>query len=165
MVLEKNLYGMPNAARGWGKHRDDFILSYFNKGAWTCRRTKGDSCLFVIDKDTSYVEGSSSRESLPRQDRDALKCESAYAQDHVTSAIELPDHIIRSWVLIHTDDCDAYGRDMSVLHEINDIMNAEWQTEIASSEAVFGVGRAHTKLKAGLAQAPLRRNQEAVRPT
>ena len=31
MRLERNLYGMPSAARGWGLHRDKFIMEYFNQ--------------------------------------------------------------------------------------------------------------------------------------
>ena len=33
---------------------------------------------------------------------------------------DLPDGAHRSWILIHTDDCDAYGTSLDVLHEIND---------------------------------------------
>lgn len=49
-VLEKNLYGMPNAARGWGQHRDEFIIRRFNQKGWRCTKSNSDSCLFIIDK-------------------------------------------------------------------------------------------------------------------
>ena len=54
---------------------------------------------------------------------------------------DLPDDVARSWMLIHTDDCDAYGTNMDVLHEINSIMNDEWTTEIVDSSFVLGVKR------------------------
>jgi hypothetical protein len=36
LVLERNLYGLPSAGRGWGKHRDAFILKRFNEPGWSC---------------------------------------------------------------------------------------------------------------------------------
>jgi hypothetical protein len=108
---------MPNAARGWGKHRDNFILNHFNKDGWECHRCLSDPCLFVIDR----------IKPIPKQ------------KDSSTN--EKKRTSIRSWVLIHTDDCDAYGKDMDVLHEINDIMNEEWATEIVDSSFVLGVKR------------------------
>lgn len=50
LVLERNLYGMPSAARGWGKCRDSFILSRFNQQGWKCHRSLMDPCLFIIDR-------------------------------------------------------------------------------------------------------------------
>ena len=50
LILEKCLYGMPSAARGWGKHRDAFILERFNQEGWSCIKSVHDPCLFVIDK-------------------------------------------------------------------------------------------------------------------
>ena len=44
-------------------------------------------------------------------------------------------------MLIHTDDCDAYGTNNDVLHAINDAMNTEWKTEIVPSDIVLGVKR------------------------
>ena len=55
-VLEHNLYGMPSAGRGWGKHRDEFILERFNRKGWSCRRARSDPCLFVIDRDYSVED-------------------------------------------------------------------------------------------------------------
>ena len=43
--------------------------------------------------------------------------------------------------LIHTDDCDCYGTSLDVLHEINDIMNEEWTTEIVDPSYILGVRR------------------------
>ena len=53
----------------------------------------------------------------------------------------VPEGCHRSWVLIHTDDCDCYGTSLDVLHEINDIMNEEWTTEIVDPSYILGVRR------------------------
>ena len=50
MLLKKNLYGHPAAARAWARHRDEFLLSEFNKNGWTCNRTIMDSCVFRFTK-------------------------------------------------------------------------------------------------------------------
>ena len=44
-------------------------------------------------------------------------------------------------MLIHTDDCDAYGPDLDVLHEINSIMNDKWKTELVDPNFILGVKR------------------------
>ena len=54
----------------------------------------------------------------------------------------VPENCHRSWVLIHTNDCDCYGMSLDVLHEINDIMNKEWTTEIPNPSYILGVRRA-----------------------
>ena len=135
MVLEKNLYGMPSAGRGWSKHRDKFILRRFNPGSgedddgtWTCQRCRMDPCLFVIDKKVDP----NSRE----KERDARHGTSA---DH--ASLNLSHNIERSYVLIHTDDCDGYGSSPDVLHEIFEIMDNEWQAVIIDSSYVLGVKR------------------------
>jgi len=122
LVLERNLYGMPSAGRGWGKHRDAFILKHFNAPGWSCTQCTHDPCLFVIDK----LTGSTGAKPPP---------------ETPDLAAELPEGVSRSWLLIHTDDCDAYGTDLSVLHEINDAMNEEWKTEIVDRSYILGVKR------------------------
>ena len=122
LVLERNLYGMPSAGRGWGKHRDAFILKHFNAPGWSCSQCTHDPCLFVIDK----LIGSTGAKPPP---------------ETPDLAAELPEGVSRSWVLIHTDDCDAYGTDLNVLHEINDAMNKEWKTEIVDRSYILGVKR------------------------
>ena len=139
-VLEHYLYGMPSAGRGWGKHRDEFILSRFNKTGWSCRRSLMDPCLFVIDRDTSVEDP----DSLPHAENPELT--HVRERGHLAPMESglpdcIPSHIIRSWVLIHTDDCDAYGEDMSILHDINNIMNDKWTTEIIDASFVLGVKR------------------------
>ena len=42
-------------------------------------------------------------------------------------------------MLIHTDDCDAYGTSLDVLHEINNAMNDEWSTELVDRSYILGV--------------------------
>ena len=79
-----------------------------------------DPCLFVIDKH----KGPKSPTPL----------------EYASHNSPLPEGIDRSWVLIHTDDCDAYGMSLDVLKEINAIMDKEWATELVDrSEAM----RAH----------------------
>merc|ERR1711998_458130 len=144
MVLEKNLYGMPNAARGWGKHRDAYILERFNEPGWKCTRARMDPCLFVIDRYPDSADGGQP------SGRDTKSAEGTHVhaldgelipEQEIESVDELPEGTHRSWMLIHTDDCDAYGTSNEVLHEINDIMNKRWKTEIVDSSYVLGVKR------------------------
>ena len=152
LVLEKNLYGMPNAARGWSKHRDAFIMKAFNEGKWHCEQSVMDPCLFIIDAidekraAVSQPEGPSGQEGSPADNSESespsgQEDEDNQPGDDCETDPYLADNVVRSWVLIHTDDCDAYGQDLEVLREINDIMNEEWQTEIVSSDFVLGVRR------------------------
>ena len=133
-ILEYNLYGMPSAGRGWSEHRNKFILSKFNQGPWSCRQCVHDPCLFVIDKQQSNRggQGSGSGESIPGIQQ---------PPSSLAESDDLPDGTDRSWVLIHTDDCDCYGTSLSVLHEINDIMNEEWETQLVDRSYVLGVKR------------------------
>ena len=123
LVLERNLYGMPSASRGWGQHRDKFILRYFNLKGWSCSQSVHDPCLFVIDK---HADG---------------KCIEAPPPEVPDATLDLPSNIHRSWILIHTDDCDAYGTSLEVLHEINSAMNDEWATEVVDESFILGVKR------------------------
>ena len=123
LVLEANLYGMPSASRGWGKHRDEFILERFNAEGWSCSRCRMDPCIFVIDKFTGTVQ-----KQPPPPETLSHDC-------------SIPDGVHRSWVLIHTDDCDAYGTSLEVLHEINSIMNKRWATELVDRSFILGVKR------------------------
>ena len=123
LVLERNLYGMPSASRGWGQHRDKFILRHFNLKGWSCSQSVHDPCLFVIDK---HADG---------------KCIDAPPPEVPDATLDLPSNIHRSWILIHTDDCDAYGTSLDVLHEINSAMNDEWATEVVDESFILGVKR------------------------
>ena len=145
LVLEKNLYGMPSAARGWGKCRDSFILSRFNQQGWKCRRSLMDPCLFVIDR---YSDDGREPNSKGQDAKGTvgtamheLNGEPLSIRQEIEDVTELPPGVSRSWVLIHTDDCDAYGMSNDVLHEINNIMHEEWSTEIVDSSFVLGVKR------------------------
>jgi site-specific DNA-cytosine methylase len=48
MVMRKNLYGHPGAARAWTSERDEQLLKHFNEDGWTCKQAKMDPCLFII---------------------------------------------------------------------------------------------------------------------
>ena len=122
LVLERNLYGMPSASRGWGKHRDAFIRERFNRPGWSCSQSRMDPCIFIIDK---YAKGQASSPPTENLDLDS----------------GLPEGVHRSWMLIHTDDCDAYGTSLDVLHEINNAMNDEWSTELVDRSYILGVKR------------------------
>ena len=143
LVLEKNLYGLPSASRGWSKTRDEFILARFNDKGWRCHRTRQDPCLFVIDRGVTpsglkVLEHERSKGPSPTgQPPVDLDCTSELED----CSGDLPEGVERSWVLIHTDDCDAYGTSLNVLHEINDIMNKEWTTEVVDSSFVLGIKR------------------------
>ena len=135
MVLEKNLYGMPSAGRGWGLHRDKTINRLFNSEelGWQCRKMTNDPCLFRIDR---KVDPSKRRDRDPRH-----RIIPGQAHDDIKASLELPDDIERSFILIHTDDCDAYGTSLEVLNEINYILNEEWKTEIIDRSYILGVKR------------------------
>jgi site-specific DNA-cytosine methylase len=136
-VLEKNLYGMPNAARGWGQHRDEFILSHFNGEGWRCRHTRMDPCLFIIDKWAGLGKGMLNYPILTEGDGKFNERDPNHKVDP-----EAPTkNWIRSYLLIHTDDVDAYGQSIDVLHEINNIMNNKWKTELVNPEIMLGVKR------------------------
>ncbi|MBR57343.1 MAG: hypothetical protein CMH54_04715 [Myxococcales bacterium] len=55
IVMRKNLYGHPAAARTWGQTRDKFILAYFNVKGWTCIQARGDPCFFHIMKGDEHA--------------------------------------------------------------------------------------------------------------
>ena len=48
MVMRKNLYGHPAAARAWERERNTQLLTAFNKAGWTCKSPRMDPCLFAI---------------------------------------------------------------------------------------------------------------------
>ena len=143
MILEKNLYGMPSAGRGWSQHRNKFVHTRFNPGSgtpdsgqWTCHRTIADPCLWVIDR---VVDP-----SLRKGPRDPLHGDTDLNRalfDTPRTCLNLPDNIERSWVLVHTDDCDGYGTSLEVLSEIMQIMHEEWTVEEVDSEVILGVKR------------------------
>ena len=127
-VLEKNLYGMPNAARGWGQHRDEFIIRRFNQKGWRCTKSTSDPCLFIIDK-------------IQPDDRWKTDFTKEKLKPYYDAEEGLPNDASRSWILIHTDDCDAYGQCRDDLDEIYKIMNDRWAAEIVPSDFVLGVKR------------------------
>jgi hypothetical protein len=139
-VLEKNLYGMPNAARGWGQHRDEFIIKRFNEEGWRCSRTLMDPCLFVIDKYVGEGKGAPNY-SIKGGQRDSNKCLNPLFDGDVNKPNQVSTNYFRSYLLIHTDDVDAYGQSLETLHEINDIMNAKWKTELVDASIMLGVKR------------------------
>ena len=137
-VLEKNLYGMPNAARGWGQCRDAFILEYFNGPGWRCKRCYSDPCLFVIDR---WIASGKAGDVNPYPQADQSKKTEPEEEFNVDN---LPEGVHRTWMLIHTDDCDAYGQSMEVLQDINRIMNDKWATKIVDNSFMLGVKRTKT---------------------
>lgn len=73
--------------------------------------------------------------TLPRDPRHGMQS----VRFRVT--LGLPDSIERTWVLIHTDDCDAYGTSDAVLIELRDIMHALWEVEEVDTSYVLGIKR------------------------
>ena len=55
MLLKKNLYGHPAAARAWAKTRDKYLLEEFNKNGWHCDRCMMDTCVFRFTKGDDEV--------------------------------------------------------------------------------------------------------------
>ena len=151
-VLECNLYGMPSAARGWQKHRDEFLLSYFNTGPWTIRTSRMDPCLFIIDKKKGNgpFDGSAPKRSYESvfnaQDNEGgVRLDDDRYDDLPDDRHDIPDDVDRTWMLIHTDDCDLYGSNKEVLLEINDILNDKWETKLVDESYVLGVRREVTR--------------------
>ncbi|MBT5795931.1 MAG: hypothetical protein HOI09_00965 [Porticoccaceae bacterium] len=115
-VLVKNLYGMPNAARGWGKCRDEFIRDYFSKNQWKVSQSKSDPCLWVIDKIVAKGKGYSNP-ILPSEINEfssSAKWEFDKESGKWKFTTENPDPMnrIRTWMLIHTDDCGQSPKGM-----------------------------------------------------
>ena len=137
LILERNLYGMPSAGRGWSKCRNKFILSHFSKAPWAVYQCKMDPCLFIIDK---YPEGITPK-AIVGQSTMQQPTDDESTMDELSSFRDLDAGVHRSWILIHTDDCDAYGTCDKVLKQINNVMNDEWTTEIVDSSFVLGVKR------------------------
>ena len=50
MIMRRNLYGTPSAAKNYSDKRDKFILEAFNKNGWTCRKSTMDPCIFLIER-------------------------------------------------------------------------------------------------------------------
>jgi hypothetical protein len=48
MIMRKNLYGHPAAARAWTRERDTQLLKHFNQTGWTCTQSRMDPCLFTL---------------------------------------------------------------------------------------------------------------------
>ena len=48
MIMRKNLYGHPGAARAWTRERDEQLLKHFNEDGWTCTQSMMDPCLFIF---------------------------------------------------------------------------------------------------------------------
>ena len=76
-ILRGNIYGLPQADRVYTETRDKFILTEFNKGPWSCRKTEYDPCLFCfrreLPKGETY-EGKSYRRMLCVIHTDDVDC-------------------------------------------------------------------------------------------
>ena len=137
LILEANLYGVPSAGRGWSITRNRFVEKRFNPGSgyadsgtWKCTRCLADPCLYVIDK----IVDPNSRKA-PRDPRHSD------VSDDQRVSLGLPDNIERSWVLVHTDDCDGYGTSIDVLNEIKLIMHEEWEVKDVDPSYILGLKR------------------------
>lgn len=51
MIMRRNLYGAPHAAKLYIDHRDEFIMKAYNRDGWTCKKSTADPCLFIITRD------------------------------------------------------------------------------------------------------------------
>ena len=94
MVLRKNCYGHPAAAKQWSEHRDTFIMDAFDKDGWTCSKSTYDPCLFYARRGPNDIH-----------------------PDNICTTYDLDGNLDRNkrpyqeevWMSIHTDDCDAVG--------------------------------------------------------
>ena len=103
MIMRRNLYGTPNAARNYTQKRDKFILTYFNTDGWACTRSRMDPCFFLIIRDG-----------------------------------------LRSWMLIHTDDCDLASESKLHTEMIFTAMHNEWPCKEVPHTYMLGVKRTLT---------------------
>lgn len=55
MVLQKNLYGLPQAGRLWEQERHRRILCEFNKGPWKCKKCIKEPSLYYITHESTDV--------------------------------------------------------------------------------------------------------------
>ena len=55
MIMRKNLYGHPGAARAWTRERDQQLLKHFNTDGWTCTQSTMDPCLFKFTDQRSKL--------------------------------------------------------------------------------------------------------------
>jgi len=53
-MLLKNCYGMPQADRRYTQLRNQFILTKFNEGGWSCKKSRQDPCLFIFSSPTGH---------------------------------------------------------------------------------------------------------------
>ena len=111
IILLKNLYGDPAAARRWSIYRDSSLLETFNtkhicegNPTWTCRPCDMDPCLF-----------------------------------HITLSIKTHTH--QMLVSIHTDDLDAIGSSDFILDEFYKLANGLWTLKRANENFMLGIER------------------------
>ena len=115
IVLRKNLYGVPSAARAWSQERDRFLDKYFNqdhgKGEWSCHKCTMDPSMFY------------------------------FTRSEFTDSIGNLYPEAGALAVIHTDDCDMIGSDESILNEITQICHDEWEVKEVNPNFMLGVKR------------------------
>ena len=120
IVLRRNLYGMPDAARAWSQCRDKFLLSHFKKMGWAVKRSICDPCLFHFIKPPVKPKGG---DSHPKGN--------SSSQGQVEECL----------AIIHTDDVDMIGSSEEILKEIMDECDKEWKVKEVPSDFILGVKR------------------------
>jgi len=128
MILRKNCYGHPAAAKAWGDHRDAFLMETFNKNGWKIHKCTYDPCLFYIQR--GIHEEPPSKTGI------------FFKGGHLDRRYRPADE--EAWVSIHTDDCDAYGTTQKILNDIYSIINDKWKSKLCDSDFMLGVKRTYT---------------------
>ena len=130
MLLKKNCYGLPQAGRLWSQTRDKFMMEHFNKGRWTCHRCTYDPCLFYIQRD---VQKHVTKSQVKFDPNGQLLREYRPAREE-------------AWVVIHTDDCDAVGTSKSILNDIFQAHDQQWQAKCVTADYMLGIKRQFTNV-------------------
>jgi len=100
-LLLKNCYGMPQADRRYTQLRNKFILTKFNEGGWSCKKSRQDPCLFIFSSPKGH----------------------------------------KSYVIIHTDDCDGHGERLEDLKHIARQFHDRFKIKVCDPRFMLGVRR------------------------
>jgi hypothetical protein len=122
IILRKNCYGLPQAGKLWSDHRDQFMMTNFNKGHWECHKCTYDPCLFYI-----------TRGDRVREDNKSTLRQRPFKEE--------------AWVSIHTDDCDSYGTGKTILNDIYDAINTKWKAKLVDPGYMLGIKRERKEIK------------------
>jgi hypothetical protein len=131
MVLLRNLYGDPAAARNFGEDRDEKLLNTFSQGPWSITRCFMDPCIFNI----THYEDTTCKPKLGNE----------FDREGITTQFGMPGRT-QLKVEVHVDDIDGFAETDDIL----DLFQKEaqekcgWTLKNTSADYVLGVNRRTT---------------------